>query len=179
MPFYIYIILASWVLWLAPFLSRRPASGARLTKKQARWGILLEAIAFALLWQGRFWERNPGWKLFPAVALMVIAALLSWTGVVALGRQWRVDAALNADHELIRSGPYSMVRHPIYASLLFMLIGTGLIITPVTLFIPALVIFIIGTEIRVRVEDGLLASNFGAEFTEYKRKVRAYIPWVR
>jgi protein-S-isoprenylcysteine O-methyltransferase Ste14 len=180
MPTYVYVILfVSWLAWFSAFLSRKRATGAREIKKQARWGILLEAVAFALLWQGRFWERAPGWKLVPAVVLLVSAALLSWTGVAALGRHWRLNAGLNPDHQLVRSGPYSLVRHPIYSSMLCLLLGTGLIVAPWPLFLLAIFIFLIGTEIRVRIEDGLLASQFGEEFAAYKRKVPAYIPWLR
>ena len=180
MPIYAYIILfGAWLAWFSAFLSRKRATGAAQTKKQARWGILLEGIAFALLWQGRFWERRPGWKLVPATVLLASAVLLAWTGVSALGRHWRIDAALNSDHRLVRSGPYSFVRHPIYASMLCMLLGTGLLLTPWQLFLPAICIFLIGTEIRVRIEDALLASHFGEQFTAYKRKVPAYIPWLR
>ena len=53
---------------------------------------------------------------------------ISWTG--ALGRQWRIDAGLSADHQLITSGPYRFVRHPIYTSMLSILLGTGFLITP-------------------------------------------------
>ena len=180
MPIYVYMILTlGWLAWFAAFLTRKRAPRAWKINKQARWGILLEGIGFGLVWQGRFWAREPGWRIFPAALLLIAAALLSWTGVAALGRQWRVDAGLNPDHQLIRSGAYSLVRHPIYASMLCLLLGTGLMLTPLVVFLPALFIFLVGTEIRVRIEDGLLAAQFGDKFTGYKRKVPAYIPWLR
>ena len=180
MPLYSYaILLIAWVAWFSAFVFRKPAAHAARTNKHARWGIALEATAFALICQGRFWLRNPGWKLAPAVLLLASAALLSWTAVTALGPHWRIDAALNPDHQLIRSGPYSLVRHPIYASMLCVLLGTGLLIAPWFLFLPAIAVFLIGTEVRVRVEDALLASQFGPEFTAYQRAVPAYIPWLR
>jgi protein-S-isoprenylcysteine O-methyltransferase Ste14 len=57
--------------------------------------------------------------------------------------------------------------------------GTALMITSIVLFIPALVLFIVGTEIRVRIEDGLLASRFGEQFAQYKTSLPAYIPLLR
>ena len=65
-----------------------------------------------------------------------LATLLSWTGARALGRQWRIDAGLSADHQLITSGPYRFVRHPIYTSMLSILLGTGFLITPWWLLLP-------------------------------------------
>ncbi len=142
--------------------------------------MLLEAIAFALLWQGRFWERSPrNWRLVLAAGLFFVASLLSWSAVRILGRHWRIDAGLNADHELVRSGPYAVVRHPIYTSMLCVLLGTALILTPWPFFVAALVLFVVGTEIRMRAEDELLSVRFGEEFVKYKRSVGAYIPWLR
>jgi protein-S-isoprenylcysteine O-methyltransferase Ste14 len=97
----------------------------------------------------------------------------------ALGRQWRIDAGLSADHELITSGPYRFVRHPIYTSMLGVLLGTGLLSTPWWLLLPSLLLFVIGTEIRVRIEDNLLASQFGDRFTEYQKRIPANIPFQK
>ena len=179
MPAYLYIVLlVGWAAWMSAFLSRKRAPAAHQINKRARWGILLEGVAFAVLWQGQFWERDPGWRVIPAILLLLLAAVLSWTGVRALGKQWRIDAGLNPDHRLIRSGPYSIVRHPIYASMLCLFLGTGLILSSWPLLLPALALFLIGTEIRVRVEDSLLAAQFGDDFAAYKRAIPAYIPWL-
>jgi len=179
---YAYITLGvAWVIWLAPFvLARRSSQQAQKVERRARWGMLLVAIAYSLIWQGHFWERPlPLWRLAPSILILVLACILSWSGTRFLGRQWRVDAALNADHELVRTGPYRFVRHPIYASMLCLFCGTALMIASLALFIPALVLFILGTEIRVRIEDGLLASRFGEQFRRYKDSVPAYIPLLR
>jgi protein-S-isoprenylcysteine O-methyltransferase Ste14 len=142
--------------------------------------MLLQVVGYTLLWQGHFWTRPlPAWRLGLAVFLFVMAIVLSFGGARALGRQIRVDAALDADHELVRRGPYYFVRHPIYASFLCLLGGTGFIVATPQLSALALVVFLIGTEIRVRIEDGLLAAHFGDEFREYRGSTRAYIPFVR
>ena len=70
-----------------------------------------------------------------------------------------------------RTGLYAIVRHPIYTSLLTMLVSTLFLFTRWQWVVPALALFIIGTEIRVYTEDGLLASRFGERFLEYKRRV--------
>jgi protein-S-isoprenylcysteine O-methyltransferase Ste14 len=79
----------------------------------------------------------------------------------------------------VRSGPYGIVRHPIYSSLLAILLSTILLLTPWRWAAVSLVLFVVGTEIRVRAEDKLLASRFGPKFAEYRRKVPAYVPFVR
>jgi protein-S-isoprenylcysteine O-methyltransferase Ste14 len=182
MPAYAYaIIVAGWLFWLTPFLrARQSEKPAKQVDRRARWGILLVAIAYTLLWQGHFWERPlQPWQVPLSILLFVLASLLSWTGARALGRQWRIDAGLSADHELITSGPYRLVRHPIYTSLLCVLLATGILITPWRLLLPSILLFIIGTEIRVRIEDNLLASHFGERFVEYQQRVPAYIPFLK
>ena len=159
------------------FILRRPA-GCRLTFISFCLGLARLVLRISLSKTGKR-RQEPGWKLVPALVFLIGAPILSWTGVAALGRHWRIDAGLNPDHQLVRSGPYSIVRHPIYASMLCMLLGTGLILTPWPLFVAAILIFLVGTEIRVRIEDGLLASQFGEDFTAYKHKVPAYIPSLR
>ena len=182
MPLYAYAILAAgWLAWMARFLiAQRSRGHAQRVDRRARWGILLEVIGYALLWQNHFWERPlPLWRLALSVLFFTLAALLSWTAVPALGRHWRIDAALSSDHQLVTTGPYGIVRHPIYTSMLCMVFGTGFMITPLRTLLVASLIFVMGTEIRVRVEDELLAARFGEQFLAYRRSVPAYVPFLR
>jgi protein-S-isoprenylcysteine O-methyltransferase Ste14 len=185
MPAYAYAILGvGWFIWAAPFVLRyAKRNTGRLAKldRRARWGMPIIAAAYALVWQGSFWTRSPGpWRIAISVLFLVIAAVLSWAGTRALGRQWRLDAGLNSDHELVQSGPYRVMRHPIYTSMFCMLLGTGLLLaTPLPLLLPSILLLAIGTEIRVRIEDRLLASQFGDQFRDYRRRVSAYIPYLK
>jgi len=182
MPTYAYIILGvGWLIWVAPFLLiKRSASEAQKLDRRARWGIVLQGIGYSLLFQNRFWERPVnGWRSLLAVGLLVLASGLSWSGARALGRQWRIDAGVNQDHELVTSGPYRLVRHPIYASMLCLLLGTGLMVTPWPLLVVSILVFLLGTEFRIRIEDRLLASIFGNRFEDYRRTTSAYVPFVR
>jgi protein-S-isoprenylcysteine O-methyltransferase Ste14 len=181
MPAYAYlVIILGIVVWFYPFVpAHQKTPGASVVNRTSRWGVLLQFLAFTLLWQGHFWARPlPLWRLLVSVALFVLAIALSWTSSRALAGQLRIDAALGADHHLVRSGPYALVRNPIYTSMLLVDCATGVIVTPWQLFVPAIVLFIVGTEIRVRTEEKLLAERFGEEFRQYKSRVRAYIPFV-
>jgi protein-S-isoprenylcysteine O-methyltransferase Ste14 len=117
--------------------------------------------------------------LIAAMVIAPVSSALAWQAVKHLGKQWRIQAGLYSDHELIRSGPYAMVRHPIYASMLGMLVATGLVMAWWPILIVAIAIFVVGIEIRIRAEDGLLVSRFGEAFKEYQESVSAYIPFVR
>src|SRR6266852_1036455 len=117
MPAYAYLILVAGVVaWFTPFVPAHQKTGpAKVVNRRSRWGVLLQFAAFTLLWQAHFWERSlPGWRTSLSIALFAVAAALSWTSSHALRGQLRIDAGLGAEHKLVRSGPYGMVRHPIY-----------------------------------------------------------------
>ena len=181
MPAYAYLVIAvGMVAWFYPFVpAHNSTKPAKTVDRRSRWGVLLQFAAFTLLWQGHFWLRVlPLWRLMISIVLFGLAAVLSWTSSHALAGQLRVDAALGSDHKLVRSGPYALVRNPIYTSMLLVLSATAVIITGWKLFLAALILFIAGTEIRVHSEEKLLASHFGEDFERYKQSVRAYLPFL-
>lgn len=173
-----------WILWLLIFVVRhlRPGGGeAVVTAPEARMGIVLQGIAFALVWT----FTRPAMSEGPA-ALLILSMILgpvsvfgAWSAVRHLGKQWRIQAGLNADHELVQTGPYRYLRHPIYASVLGMLLATGFLWTRWPMLVLALIFYFAGTEIRVRAEDRLLAGRFKESFTAYRSRVHAYIPFLR
>jgi protein-S-isoprenylcysteine O-methyltransferase Ste14 len=182
MPLYARVVLGvGWIIWGLPFfLLKRNSAAPQKLDRRARWGLLLHGLAFVLVWFHKTLDRPPeDWRIALSFLFFVLASLLSWTSFRALGRHFRVDAGLNADHQLVRTGAYRVLRHPIYASVLCVLLATGLLITPLPQFLLAVVLCIAGTEIRVRVEDALLAYRFGEEFRAYQRTTPAYIPFVR
>ena len=176
-------IAACWIAWAYPYAFLAPHVQKRESITAAgptRVGLLLEVIAVAVA----FLPRPPAPRsgiaaLLAALAFGIAGAWLAWTAVPHLGKQFRVHAGLYIDHELVRTGPYSIVRHPIYASILALLLATIVLLTPWPRAILSLALFVIGTEIRVRCEDGLLASRFGEQFRQYQKSVPAYVPFVR
>jgi protein-S-isoprenylcysteine O-methyltransferase Ste14 len=175
------ILAAGWLIWLAPFLLfHRKTGTARKIDPRARWGILLIGLSYAALWQSHFWEHPPApWQIAFELLFFILATMLSWTAKRALGKQWRIDAGINTDHELVTRGPYGVVRHPIYTSMLCVFLGTGVLVAPWWLLLISMAALLAGTEIRVHVEDSLLNSHFGGRFQDYKQNVRAYIPFLR
>ena len=134
MPYTYCLLAAGTFLWCLPFvLARTRHRDPSQLDRRARWGIALQCISYSLLWQGRFWERHPqGWQFALAIACFALACGLSWTGSRALGRHLQLDAALDPAHRLVQSGPYRFIRHPIYTSMLCVLMGTGVLIAPST-----------------------------------------------
>jgi len=160
---------------------RAGQSRQRRTDSRSLAGMFLEAVAFALVLGFR---RAPG---APAPALIMwlaallapLAAALAVLSAHRLGREFRLQAVVTEDHRLVNSGPYRVLRHPIYCSLLILLLATGFTVTQWPALAAAVAIFLAGTEIRIHVEEGLLAGRFGADFYAYRARTAAYIPFVR
>lgn len=175
------VVAACWAAWAYPFVFRArrvPGRQAAATDRRGLWGLALETSAVVVAWTGP--RVEPGAARTAAAMLLAPAgAVLAWWAVEHLGRQWRIQAGLWHDHSLVRTGPYRLMRHPIYASILSMILATGLLRTAWPPMLLSVALFAAGTEIRVRIEDRLLASRFGADFENYQRSVPAYLPFVR
>lgn len=116
-----------------------------------------------------------------AVLTLGLAAASVWLVNAAsrrLGKQWALAARLVEGHDLISDGPYGYVRNPIYTGMFGLLLATGLAMSQWTTLLAAVLVFAVGTVIRIRREERLLRQAFGASFDEYARKVPALIPWI-
>ena len=172
------------VAWSLAFLKPRKLAAGQskvISAPASRWGIILEMMSFALI--GAY-VRPAGFEkselsLIASMILGPASVALAWAATRHLGKQWRFEAALSEDHELIQTGPYGLVRHPIYTSMLGMLLAAGTAWAWWPMFVAALIAFLIGNEIRVNAEDRLLAGRFGQAFIDYRSRVRGYIPFIR
>jgi len=168
-----------WVAWSLAFVKPRKQEVA--SAPASRWGIGLVMAGFALAWAH---VRPTGFeKSTPAlIASMILgppSVALAWAATRHLGKQWRYKAALSQDHELIQTGPYRWLRHPIYASMLGMLLATLAAWTWWPMALGSAIAFLAGTEIRVRAEERLLAEHFGGSYTAYRARTSAFIPFLR
>ncbi|MEP6573941.1 MAG: isoprenylcysteine carboxylmethyltransferase family protein [Gemmatimonadota bacterium] len=113
------------------------------------------------------------------VAITLASAWLSIGAVRALGKQWSLQARVLSDHELITTGPFAIVRHPIYTSLLGLCIVMGLALSTLPVLAVAIAFCFAGTAVRIRSEEALLREKFGARYTDYANYVPALIPRPR
>jgi protein-S-isoprenylcysteine O-methyltransferase Ste14 len=174
-------MVAFYIAWVLPFLifkATAPKREAQVTVNSSRWGVGIQMLAYFCAWVGGPGSKPPAILALAAV-FGCLGVVLSWTAIRNLGKQLRIHAGLYEDHELVRKGPYRIVRHPIYAGMLSMYVMTALTQPRWILAVIGFVLAIIGLEIRVRIEDSLLASRFGRQFEEYKSSTAAYVPLVR
>lgn len=127
--------------------------------------------------QQRVIPKNLG---FEALAVSLTAAGIAFAiwARFYLGENWSSVASIKVDHQLIRTGPYSWVRHPIYSGILLAMIGTALARRePRGLF--AVLLLWLGFWIKSRMEEGLMRKTFGEQYQEYSRSTGALIPRMR
>jgi protein-S-isoprenylcysteine O-methyltransferase Ste14 len=93
-----------------------------------------------------------------------------------LGRNWSLVARMRSDHDLVRTGPYARVRHPIYLGLLLFLLALAVSLGHWVQLVVAVPIYLAGTAIRTKIEDGLLEQQFGEKFRDYRSSTPALIP---
>lgn len=182
-------VVLSWLVFGGLFLfRRRPRATAKRERKDASVaGIALVGVGMALVWAVRRPVNTPLIGHFLsgsyvlgvlAVAIAVGSVWLTLAAIRALGKQWNVRATLVEDHKLITTGPYHIVRHPIYVGMLGMMVATGMAGSYWYVLLVAAVLGVTGTVVRTRYEERLLREAFGHEFEAYRRNVRALLPMV-
>jgi len=82
---------------------------------------------------------------------------------------------LKHDHELIRTGPYARIRHPIYTGLLLAVLGTAIAIGEYRAIL-GFVLILVGFSYKAKREEALLEGHFGAAFEEHKRHTGFFLP---
>ena len=93
-----------------------------------------------------------------------------------LGTNWSQRPSVKEGHELVTSGPYQRVRHPIYFGILLAILGTAFVTG-----IPGLVAFLIVCVVfinRIRVEERIMMNLFPDEYPEYRKRTKALIPYI-
>ena len=119
----------------------------------------------------------PASKFVVAAGLIIQAAfvLLAVWGRRHLGSNWSGEVRIAAEHQLVRSGPYRFIRHPIYTAVLGMYCGTMLVSGQIHAPM-ALVIVTLAYWRKIRLEEQALSKTFGADFDAYRRDTWALVP---
>jgi protein-S-isoprenylcysteine O-methyltransferase Ste14 len=183
-------VLLAYILFALPLLFARPkASQApeRTARRDALslLGIVLQGTGFAFVFFGSIRVPTPLVvdtptivEALPAATLAFASVALFWLAFRALGTNWSFVARVLDNHGLITSGPFAMVRNPIYLAMLMMLVAAALALGRAPMLIVAVPLFFIGTVIRVVREERLLRAQFGPAYDAYAARVSRLIPGV-
>ena len=111
------------------------------------------------------------------VVVLVAGLLFSVWARIHIGRNWSGIVTLKQEHELIQSGPYRLVRHPIYTGLLLGFIGTAIARDEWRGWL-AVLIALAALWRKLRLEERWLTEQFGETYSQYRDKVASLIPFI-
>jgi hypothetical protein len=181
----IYILWISiFVIWaIASLTSKRTTlSSSEASSRIAIWAVTLSwwLVLRQGSWQGplgfRFVPDGPP-GLYAGLALTFIGLGFALWARFYIGTNWDAFVVLKEDHKLVRTGPYSIVRHPIYSGFMLATLGTAVAQGEVWR-LSGVALIVIAWGYKARVEETFLMQRFGPEYEDYRRHVKALVPAV-
>jgi protein-S-isoprenylcysteine O-methyltransferase Ste14 len=181
------IIITCWCIFFVVWLINASRT-KRTVERQSVASMLAHRIPIGFGWWLLFvprWHGTLGSQILPPLPILQITgtaiciyglAFTLWARRTLAGN-WSSDVTFKQDHELIRTGPYRLVRHPIYTGLLIMCLGTAIHIGQVR-GVVSLLLVALGFWIKLTQEERLLIRHFPDAYPTYRREVKALIPFV-
>jgi protein-S-isoprenylcysteine O-methyltransferase Ste14 len=180
------IAVVLWALWLiswhvAAFWRSTPT--VKAPRRSYRRQFVVVVLGFFLVFnimprlgQPLLWPVGAplGWSM---EGLIVVGILFAWWARVHLGKLWSGGVERMAEHRVVDTGPYALVRHPIYTGLIAAILGTAVIrATPWALIGAGL--FALGFALKAKVEERFLEAELGG-YEAYRARVPMIVPFVR
>ena len=170
-------------LWAVGSIVTKPTLGSH-SQWQSRTVVWIVALSWWLLFD-RGLTGLLGWRFLPASSVAACGGLALTTAGLALavwarfytGGNWNALVELKKDHQLIRRGPYAIVRHPIYSGFMLATLGTAVMQGELH-GLSALALIVTVWGYKSRVEERFLANQFGGEYEQYRRRVKGLTPLV-
>ncbi len=144
--------------------------------------IVVAIIMLSTTWIPLPWLYRPVWPVgfwpfWLGAALTVAGLLFAVWAREHLGRNWSSAVTIKQDHELITTGPYSVVRHPIYTGILSGFLGLAIAISEVRGLVVFVLIFV-GFWAKLSLEEKWMRSQFGETYAAYVRRTAALVPYL-
>jgi protein-S-isoprenylcysteine O-methyltransferase Ste14 len=182
------IIRTLWISMFAVWF----LTGFRLKQTARSRSEGVSRIAVYIVWAGWWLLFGHGFGRYPLarrvfepsistayVGLGITAAGLAFAVVARLyiGKNWSALIQVKEGHELIQTGPYALVRHPIYSGLMLATLGTAIAYGELSGFL-GFVMVVAAWCYKSRLEESAMAQQFGAQYESYRARVRGLIPFV-
>jgi len=174
--------LVIWLLWAlrTKRTQQREGASSRLSY------IVLTVAAFWLMFSNdvpRDWLRArlfapAPWTEWLGVVITAAGLAFSLWARAYLGTNWSGTVTVKVGHELVRTGPYRWVRHPIYSGMILAMLGTAVARHQVR-GVVAVALLYAGFKIKSRIEEQAMAATFGTAYAEYMSTTGAIVPRLR
>jgi protein-S-isoprenylcysteine O-methyltransferase Ste14 len=181
------IIITCWCIFFVVWVVNAARTKAT-AERQSAAAMLAHRLPVGLGWWLMIipkWGSDMNRQILPHTTfLAMISVVLCVCGLIftiwarqTLAGNWSADVTFKQNHELIRTGPYHIVRHPIYTGLLVMWLGTAILLGEVRGFL-SLLLVAVGFWIKLHQEERLMLQHFPDAYPVYRREVKALIPFV-
>jgi protein-S-isoprenylcysteine O-methyltransferase Ste14 len=182
-------LAALWLAWLAYWIIA--ARNVKPTRRRESWGsrlmtVMLTAVAAALLalrgqrlsWLTTRFLPQTMVTYWLGLLMVVLGLAFAVWARAHLGRNWSGTVTVKENHELIRTGPYGLVRHPIYTGLLFAILGTAVAFGEWRGLL-AFGFLTLAFLFKLRREERFMSERFPNDYPRYRAEVPALIPFIR
>jgi protein-S-isoprenylcysteine O-methyltransferase Ste14 len=171
--------LAVWVVfWLYWLISAAGAKEGSRPRRIRPPGLLIVVLGYVLLrvfGTGTLAVHTPALQAVGVVLFLAGLGTAVWARV-NLGRNWGMPMTRKEEPELVTSGPYRLVRHPIYTGMLAGMLGTALSISLYWLL--AFAVMGVYFVYSARVEERLMAASFPSTYPGYRARTKMLVPFV-
>ena len=187
-----WVMVAGFVAVVGITGPHRAKAATREKLDRRKEGVFMLATlrpAGAALWLGVIaYTINPAWMAWSAMPLpswlrwsgagfsVLSVALLTWT-LPTLGTNLTDTVVTREHHTLVTRGPYRWIRHPFYAAMALVILGSALIAANWFMLVSGVVVFAL-LAVRSRVEEEHLAARFGDAYREYKHRTGRFLPKI-
>ncbi len=173
------LILVFWLIFIAYWvLSTREFNANLFELNYMWWRWLAVIVALVLVRRVPFLQVRLAPQTAVDAGIVMCAAGIGFAIWARryLGINWSIRPAVRKGHELITSGPYAITRHPIYSGLLLAMLGSAM----ADGVLWAIIFLVVGVGFihRAKLEEALMTQQFPDQYPAYKRRTRAFIPFV-
>jgi protein-S-isoprenylcysteine O-methyltransferase Ste14 len=182
------IVFLCWIELAIVTLTSRRANKGKTPGKAKRdnrsiLGVALQGAAVGLVWVGPIRAEGglTGASILaglPAAAVGILSVALFIWSARTMGANWALVARTRDDHRLVETGPFAIMRNPIYVALFGLMAATALAFGHAVMLAFAMPVYVAGTLVRVLIEEKLLRATFGAAYDDYAKRVKRFIPHV-
>jgi len=172
------------LLWTRIGAAKAESGTAKAKSSRSRLGVFIQMLGFFAAGFGAILVALPttsplalGEGLVVA-ALMLLALGLFTSAARAMGANWSIVARMREGHELVTSGVFARIRHPIYTAMGAFLVAMAIAFGHEYGLLFGFPLFAIGTWIRISEEEKLLRGEFGAAYDDYAARVKRFVPGV-
>jgi protein-S-isoprenylcysteine O-methyltransferase Ste14 len=168
---------AFWAYWILAAFSAK--SGRVRWSRELRIRLVIVALAVLLVRLGVFRGHGEGtqpWRAGIGLVLFALGLGFAIWARVSIGRNWGVPMSQKNEPELVTSGPYRLVRHPIYSGILVAGVGTAVALN--WLWLAAVVLAGVYALYSATVEERFLTEQFPEDYAAYRRSTKMLVPYI-